>query len=103
MDDFNAAQAGFTPLSVRDIKLQKSDIAWEDIGGQSDFLFSQPSTRSCADVSPTSSIFLQGYMRPVGYYEKHLSGPLNTLQYSPNVLYDFALGMLIPLSKLLIY
>ncbi|KAG6813748.1 hypothetical protein H0H92_007700 [Tricholoma furcatifolium] len=32
-DDFKAAQDNFTPLSLRDVKLQKSDIAWSDIGG----------------------------------------------------------------------
>ncbi|EPQ54978.1 AAA-domain-containing protein [Gloeophyllum trabeum ATCC 11539] len=31
--DFDAAQVDFTPLSLRDIKLQKSDVAWADIGG----------------------------------------------------------------------
>ncbi|KAG6852304.1 hypothetical protein C0991_001086 [Blastosporella zonata] len=31
--DFTAAQVDFTPLSLRDVKLQKSDIAWSDIGG----------------------------------------------------------------------
>ncbi|GJE90322.1 PEX-1N and AAA domain-containing protein [Phanerochaete sordida] len=32
-DDFAAAQVDFVPLSLRDIKLQKSDIVWADIGG----------------------------------------------------------------------
>ncbi|RDB24902.1 Peroxisome biosynthesis protein PAS1 [Hypsizygus marmoreus] len=31
--DFTAAQVDFVPLSLRDIKLQKSDVAWSDIGG----------------------------------------------------------------------
>jgi peroxin-1 len=31
--DFMAAQVDFVPLSLRDIKLEKSDIAWSDIGG----------------------------------------------------------------------
>ncbi|KAG5645414.1 hypothetical protein DXG03_006238 [Asterophora parasitica] len=31
--DFTAAQVDFTPLSLRDVKLQKSDTAWSDIGG----------------------------------------------------------------------
>ncbi|KAF5386195.1 hypothetical protein D9615_002287 [Tricholomella constricta] len=31
--DFTAAQVDFTPLSLRDVKLQKSDVAWSDIGG----------------------------------------------------------------------
>ncbi|KXN87354.1 Peroxisome biosynthesis protein PAS1 [Leucoagaricus sp. SymC.cos] len=31
--DFAAAQADFVPLSLRDVKLQKSDIVWSDIGG----------------------------------------------------------------------
>ena len=31
--DFTAAQIGFVPLSLRDIKLEKSDVAWSDIGG----------------------------------------------------------------------
>ncbi|THG97215.1 hypothetical protein EW026_g4735 [Hermanssonia centrifuga] len=32
-EDFTAAQMDFVPLSLRDVKLQKSDIAWSDIGG----------------------------------------------------------------------
>ncbi|PPQ77199.1 hypothetical protein CVT25_011045 [Psilocybe cyanescens] len=31
--DFAAAQVGFVPLSLRDVKLEKSDVAWSDIGG----------------------------------------------------------------------
>ena len=31
--DFVVAQVDFVPLSLRDIKLEKSDIAWSDIGG----------------------------------------------------------------------
>ncbi len=31
--DFTAAQVGFVPLSLRDVKLEKSDVAWSDIGG----------------------------------------------------------------------
>lgn len=31
--DFVTAQVDFVPLSLRDIKLEKSDIAWSDIGG----------------------------------------------------------------------
>lgn len=33
-DDFAAAQVDFVPLSLRDVKLQKSDIVWADIGGR---------------------------------------------------------------------
>ena len=32
--DFDTAQVDFVPLSLRDIKLQKSDVAWSDIGGK---------------------------------------------------------------------
>ncbi|KAF8637996.1 hypothetical protein AX16_010628 [Volvariella volvacea WC 439] len=31
--DFQTAQVDFVPLSLRDVKLQKSDTAWDDIGG----------------------------------------------------------------------
>jgi peroxin-1 len=31
--DFANAQVDFVPLSLRDIKLEKSDITWSDIGG----------------------------------------------------------------------
>lgn len=31
--DFDTAQVDFVPLSLRDVKLQKSDVAWSDIGG----------------------------------------------------------------------
>ncbi|KAL0956260.1 hypothetical protein HGRIS_002414 [Hohenbuehelia grisea] len=33
VEDFEAAQIGFTPISLRDVKLQKSDIVWTDVGG----------------------------------------------------------------------
>lgn len=33
MSDFDSAQDGYTPLSLRDVKLQKSDVEWADIGG----------------------------------------------------------------------
>lgn len=32
-DDFVAAQVDFVPLSLRDVKLQKSEVEWADIGG----------------------------------------------------------------------
>ncbi|KAF9495315.1 AAA-domain-containing protein [Pleurotus eryngii] len=32
--DFEAAQVDFTPLSLRDVKLQKSDVLWSDVGGK---------------------------------------------------------------------
>ena len=32
--DFASAQVDFVPHSLRDVKLQKSDTAWADIGGQ---------------------------------------------------------------------
>jgi len=31
--DFSNAQADFIPLSLRDVKLHKSGVAWSDIGG----------------------------------------------------------------------
>ncbi|KAK1229140.1 Peroxisome biosynthesis protein pex1 [Marasmius sp. AFHP31] len=33
MVDFEEAKAGFVPLSLRDIKLEKSETSWSDIGG----------------------------------------------------------------------
>ncbi|CCL98466.1 uncharacterized protein FIBRA_00464 [Fibroporia radiculosa] len=32
-EDFRSAQVDFVPLSLRDVKLQKSDVEWADIGG----------------------------------------------------------------------
>ncbi|KAI0919744.1 hypothetical protein AcV5_001721 [Taiwanofungus camphoratus] len=32
-DDFATAQVDFVPLSLRDVKLEKSEVAWSDIGG----------------------------------------------------------------------
>lgn len=32
--DFEIAQVGFVPLSLRDVQLQKSDVEWSDIGGK---------------------------------------------------------------------
>ena len=33
MQDVTAAQKDFAPLSLRDVKLQKSEVEWQDIGG----------------------------------------------------------------------
>ncbi|KAK4696983.1 peroxin-1, partial [Phenoliferia sp. Uapishka_3] len=33
LDDFTSAQVDFVPLSLRDVKLQKSEVQWADIGG----------------------------------------------------------------------
>ncbi len=35
MEDFALAQAAMTPLSLRGVTLQKSEVKWSDIGGQS--------------------------------------------------------------------
>ncbi len=45
MDDFVQAQDGFTPLSLRDVKLEKSSVAWSDIGGLTEtaVFFAKPS------------------------------------------------------------
>lgn len=34
MADFETARADFIPLSLRDIKLEKSEVSWADIGGE---------------------------------------------------------------------
>ena len=34
MEDFATAQAAFTPLSLRGVTLQKSEVRWSDIGGE---------------------------------------------------------------------
>lgn len=31
--DFEKAKSDFVPISLRDVKLQKSDVSWDDIGG----------------------------------------------------------------------
>lgn len=33
MNDFTEAQEGFVPLSLRDVPLQQSSVAWADVGG----------------------------------------------------------------------
>lgn len=33
LEDFTSAQVDFVPLSLRDVKLQKSEVQWADIGG----------------------------------------------------------------------
>lgn len=33
LEDFESAQSGFVPVSLRDVKLQKSSVNWSDIGG----------------------------------------------------------------------
>lgn len=37
MEDFVLAQAAFTPLSLRGVTLQKSEVQWSDIGGERPF------------------------------------------------------------------
>lgn len=32
--DFEVAQADYVPISLRDVKLEKSDVEWADIGGK---------------------------------------------------------------------
>jgi peroxin-1 len=34
MEDFDTAQAAFTPISLRGVTLQKSSVQWSDIGGK---------------------------------------------------------------------
>lgn len=41
-EDFVEAQKGFTPSALKGIKLQKSEVSWDDIGGTS---FCMPSLR----------------------------------------------------------
>jgi hypothetical protein len=36
MDDFATAKEGFVPLSLRDVPLQTSTVAWADVGGLSE-------------------------------------------------------------------
>lgn len=37
MANFEEAQRDLVPLSIRDVKLQKSEVEWSDIGGQFSF------------------------------------------------------------------
>lgn len=32
-DDFEKAREGYVPVSLKDVKLQQSDVSWADIGG----------------------------------------------------------------------
>ncbi|KAG6885000.1 hypothetical protein C0993_006651 [Termitomyces sp. T159_Od127] len=45
--DFTAAQVNFTPHSLRDVKLQKSDVAWSDIGGCGKTLLASAVAKEC--------------------------------------------------------
>ncbi|KAG5341525.1 hypothetical protein C0989_009886 [Termitomyces sp. Mn162] len=45
--DFTAAQVNFIPHSLRDVKLQKSDIAWSDIGGCGKTLLASAVAKEC--------------------------------------------------------
>ena len=38
-EDFVEAQKGFTPAALKGIKLHKSEVSWDDIGGDSFLLF----------------------------------------------------------------
>jgi SpoVK/Ycf46/Vps4 family AAA+-type ATPase len=35
LEDFEAAQKDFTPIGLKEVKLEKSDVRWEDVGGGS--------------------------------------------------------------------
>lgn len=33
-EDFEMARKDFVPLSLKDVKLQHSDVSWADVGGE---------------------------------------------------------------------
>ncbi|KAJ7782814.1 P-loop containing nucleoside triphosphate hydrolase protein [Mycena metata] len=62
--DFDAAQVDFVPLSLRDVKLQKSDVSWADIGGLSETRRILRETLEWPDQSPLrlrSGLLLYGF------------------------------------------
>jgi hypothetical protein len=87
MADFEEAQRDFLPLSIRDVKLQKSDVEWSDIGGQISCLFSLKYL-----------IKFQGFTMFARFFVKPWNGQLNTLPSLPSVLCDFAQGTSLPLQ-----
>jgi len=73
-EDFNAAQVDFTPLSLRDVKLQKSDISWADIGGVLE-----------ATLRHAFSDIPQACMKHGESYGRLWNGPRNMPPFSPTV------------------
>jgi hypothetical protein len=86
MADFEEAQRDFSPLSIRDVKLQKSEVEWGDIGGQLSCMFSL----KCL-------ICVQGFTTFAGFFAKPWNGQLNTPPSSPSALCGFVQGTSFPL------
>ena len=84
--DFESAQVDFTPLSLRDVKLQKSDILWSDIGGEDNCVSHGLSLIRCF-------CFVEVYMRPVVCSEKLSSGPPSMVPSLPVARCVYGLGM----------
>lgn len=73
---FEAAQVDFVPLSLRDIKLQKSDVAWSDIGGRSCILQSHNSLIGLLGLRQTRKILRETLEWPTKYGPIFAQSPL---------------------------
>lgn len=82
--DFTKAQEDFVPLSLRGVKLQKSEVSWSDIGGKSRDSFNLRA-RFLIDI-------FQVFTKRAKSCGKRLSGQQNTERYLPSVLCDCVLG-----------
>lgn len=87
MTDFEEAQKDFSPLSIRDVKLQKSEVEWSDIGGQFSFFFSL----RCL-------MYVQGCTIFARFSVKHWNGRLSMQLSLPSVLCGFVQGTKLPLQ-----
>ena len=98
--DFAAAQVDFVPHSLRDVKLQKSEVAWHDIGGASSLLTTLMSARwryhfGHCQLTCASCACFQVYGRRNESCARRSSGRPSTVPYSRSRLYGSAPGMLL--------
>lgn len=76
-EDFVTAQIDFTPLSLRDVKLQKSEVSWSDIGGVATEVSSDYHATNLMPTHKVCKIHGESSERP-------LNGRPSTGPYSPS-------------------
>jgi peroxin-1 len=73
---FEAAQVDFVPLSLRNIKLQKSDVTWSDIGGRLCILQSRNSLIHLLGLNQTRRVLRETLEWPTKYSPIFAQSPL---------------------------
>lgn len=75
MEDFTLAQAAFTPISLRGVSLQKSEVKWSDIGGQLNHTLRMPKLR-VAGLHEPKRVLRETLEWPTKYAKIFASCPL---------------------------